>query len=110
MTTTTHPKDPVKWFRTMTGYDQKKSKKLAAAEERARDEGMRFRWFEDAGDERFNHTVWAVEAYLNSEEPVGSCYSIDLGKGGSPYLDSGIGGGSLYARVCEAELALEALT
>ncbi len=113
---------PVRFFFANAGwsYDPKKqspmqgrwetARKLAAAEAWARDNGIRFQWHEDPDADRsgirHHSPLWVCTAHDESGECGMSC-GIDLGTDGDPWTYGTVGGGSTYARVCEAELAVE---
>ncbi len=78
---------------------------LAAAEDRARDLGMRYDWQEESDPDRsgIDHDgpLWVCLAFLGGNV-VASLGGIDLGACGTPYTHP-------YARVTEAQLAMEGL-
>lgn len=78
---------------------------LAAAESRALDLGVRYEWTEDPHADRsgIDHQgpLWGCVAHWNGDT-IASLGGIDLGENGSTVTHP-------YARVIEAELALEGL-
>lgn len=84
--------------------------RLAAAENLAKERGVRYKWEHETDEDRsgieHDAPLWQCIAYLNGEV-VGSLGSIDLGDGGDPWMWGIPRGGAKYARVVEAELALE---
>lgn len=87
------------------------AKALASAEAWARETGVRFQWTVDEHCDRsgIDHAspLWSCVAILG-EDVIGSCGGIDLGDNGDPWMSGIPGGGSEYARVMEADLALDA--
>lgn len=80
---------------------------LAKAEQTAKDNGVRFAWSVDSdvdssdfSDEMPAWQLWECLAYDEDGNVVASLCGIDFGRDGQPY-------GQPYARVVEAELALE---
>ncbi len=79
---------------------------LAAAEAWASNAGVRYEWRHesepvDRSGIEHDGPLWEVLAHLDGQV-VGSCGVIDLGRDGDPWHDP-------YARVCEADLAADAM-
>lgn len=85
--------------------------RCAWAERKAQLEGMRFKWEVDEDVDRtgiaHDSPLWQCLAYADDGAIVQSLSNIDLGKDADPWMHGISGGGSAYARVVEAELALE---
>lgn len=118
-------KDPVAFFYEHTGwsYDpktqteeegrQETARSLAAAEAWANDNNVRFSWdheaYPDYSGIEHRSPLWTCIAFDDEGEPVASLGNIDLGADADPWMHGIPGGGALYARVIEAELACEVM-
>lgn len=84
------------------------AQRLVDAEQWAWDQGIEYRWEEDVQPDRsgidHNAPLWVCIAYHDGEI-IESMGGIDLGEG-DPWPNSS---GRTYARVVEAELALDAM-
>lgn len=82
------------------------ARQLAEAEEWALQQGYSYNWnycdttSADFTDDKPAWELWRCEVYDEESELVQSLSAIDFGRDGSPY-------GQAYAKVVEAELALE---
>jgi hypothetical protein len=82
---------------------------LAAAEAAGNIAGYRFQWNIDSdcdssdwSDEKPAYDQYELIGYNEAGDVIGALGCIDFGRDGSPTRDN-------YARVCEAEMALQAL-